>query len=289
MTAGNAARIPSFLACAPPVWERGGPLRNPESWRPTKFVTTRRGLRSSRNPRYVAVSSRFIVDIIATHYERSIRAHANGRLLDLGCGSVPLYETYRGLIHSNVCVDWSSTLHPSVHLDAIVNLNERLPFQDNSFDTVLLTDVLEHVAEPVQLVGEITRILRVGGKTIVGVPFLYWLHEGPHDYYRYTEFVLRRFCGTSGLTVLECAPYGGLPEVLVDLTLKGIGILPAPVSWCLRPMQALASGLSRTSLFTKLSEWTKRSVPLGYILVAQKLTSEAEAATNHRLRNGGRA
>lgn len=250
-------------------------MRNSDRWKPTKFELTNDGLRPSRNPAYVGTGSRFIASIIAAHYARCIGAHAAGRLLDLGCGFVPLYGVYRDLVESNICVDWPNTLHTSPHLDAIVNLNERLPFRDESFDTVLLTDVLEHIAEPLQLMQEIGRVLRVDGKVIVGVPFMYLLHEVPHDYYRYTEFALRRFCQLSGLNALECTPYGGLPEVLMDLTSKGIEILPELAARCLRPPLALAPWLVATKPFRKVSEWTSHSIPLGYVLVGQKLFSRA--------------
>ena len=108
------------------------------------------------------------------------------------------------------------------------------------------------------------------GKLILSVPFLYWLHEQPHDYYRYTEFALRRFCELAGLEILELSPYGGLPEVLVDLTSKGIGVLPDALARALRPLQTATSILSTSFLSRKMSERTKGSFPLGYVLVAEK-------------------
>jgi SAM-dependent methyltransferase len=180
-------------------------LRNIEDWRPTKFVRTARGLRASRIPAHVSVSSRFMVDNVAPYYERAIRAHAHGRLLDMGCGYVPLYDVYRDVVSENICIDWQNTQHVNPYLDQMVDLTGALPFESASFDTVLLTDVLEHIPEPLNLMCEIARILRPGGKLILGVPFLYWLHEAPHDYYRYSEFALRRFCQLSGLHIVRTA------------------------------------------------------------------------------------
>src|ERR1700730_3764704 len=211
-------------------------------------------LRASRKPMHVSISSRFIVDIVAPHYEWAIRTYARGRLLDMGCGYVPLYETYRDLVSENICIDWQNTPHVNPYLDQIVDLTGALPFESDSFDTVLLTDVLEHIPEPMNLMCEIARILRPGGKLILGVPFLYWLHEIPHDYYRYTEFALRRFCQLSGLSVVALVPYGGLPEVLLDLISKGLNFLPRPLAASLRPIHAIASLLCKTKPVRKLSE-----------------------------------
>jgi SAM-dependent methyltransferase len=150
-----------------------------------------------------------------------------------------------------------------------------LPFEDASFDTILLTDVLEHLTEPAEAVREAARILRVGGKLIAGVPFFYWIHEEPHDYYRYTEFALRRFCQSSGLNVLDLQPYGGLPEVLCDLAAKGLELLPRPLPALLRPFQTVAAWLDATWPARKLSGRSRWSFPLGYLVIAQKTQPSA--------------
>jgi SAM-dependent methyltransferase len=248
-------------------------MQNATQWHPTKFVRTKQGLRASRNPKYVGTGSRYMVDILAQHYERVIKAHARGRLLDMGCGHVPLYETYRDLVQENLCVDWENTAQLSPFLDEPVNLNGKLPFADQSFDTILLTDVLEHIAEPQLLMREISRLLRYDGKLIMGVPFFYWLHEVPHDYYRYTEHALRRFCDLNDLSVLELEPYGGLSEIFVDLTLKGIAHLPKLLAACLRIVCSPVAALTNTAVFRKLSKLTQSDFPLGYVMIAQKTAS----------------
>ena len=244
-------------------------MRNPDRWQPTKFAETKHGLRASRNPKCVAVQSRLITDLVAGQYERAIQAHCSGRLLDLGCGSAPLYAAYRPFISGGICADWYNTLHNKDYLDAFVDLNQGLPFKGQAFDTVLLTDVLEHIAEPLQLIREIAGVLRPGGKLIVGVPFLYWLHEEPHDYYRYTKHALVRFCNLSDLTVIELSAYGGFLDVLVDISCKGFGMLPAGSSF-FRPVQFCWSALSRSAVGRKLSKAGRHQLPLGYVLVAQK-------------------
>jgi SAM-dependent methyltransferase len=115
-------------------------------------------------------------------------------------------------------------------LDETAGLSKELSFSDVSFDTVLMT------------IQEIARILRSNGKLILGIPLFYWLHEVPHDYYSYTEFALQRFGKISGLRTVELWPYGGLPEILIDLTSKALYRMPRWVEVCLRPLHsALAS------------------------------------------------
>lgn len=211
-----------------------------------------------------------MADLIAQAYERAIRAHARGRLLDMGCGHVPLYGVYRDLVKENICVDWANTLHSNIHVDHEVDLAGKLPFEDGTFDTILLTDVLEHLAEPVRATGEAARLLHSGGKLIIGVPFFYLVHEAPHDYHRYTEFALRRMCEINGLTVVELEAYGGFSEILLDLTGKGLEHLPNPLPVLLRPLHRVACVINRAPLIRKFSDRSKRAFPLGYVVVAEK-------------------
>jgi len=48
---------------------------------------------------------------------------------------------------------------------------EELPFPDNTFQTAICSHVLEHVLRPQDIIREIYRILKPGGKIIVAVPF----------------------------------------------------------------------------------------------------------------------
>jgi 2-polyprenyl-3-methyl-5-hydroxy-6-metoxy-1,4-benzoquinol methylase len=89
---------------------------------------------------------------------------------DLGCGHVPFYEIYRPLVTDIVCIDWCNSYHKNELLDYACDLTHSLPLESQSFDTVLLTDVLEHLYEPLRVLAEVRRVLRPGGHVIVGVP-----------------------------------------------------------------------------------------------------------------------
>lgn len=85
----------------------------------------------------------------------------------------------------------------------------RPPFKDASFDTVLCTQVLEHVKEPWTMVENIARILRPGGTAILTTPFMYPFHADPHDYFRYTEEGIRHLFERAGMEIEICTGYGG--------------------------------------------------------------------------------
>ena len=62
-----------------------------------------------------------------------------------------------------------------------------LPFKDNSFDNVMLIEVLEHLKAPAKAVSEMHRILDKKGKLVLAVPFMYPFHPDPYDYQRFTK------------------------------------------------------------------------------------------------------
>jgi SAM-dependent methyltransferase len=247
-------------------------MRNRTAWKPTKVCRQGGRFGASLDPRAVAVTSRLMVTVSVRHYESAIRHHARGRLLDLGCGYVPYFEIYSGLVEDNVCVDWENSFHKSPFVDLIANLNRPIPLQDESFDTILLTDVLEHISEPGLLVREISRLLRASGKAIIGVPFLYWLHEAPFDYHRYTEYGLKHLCDQAGLQIVSRETYGGAPEVMLDIVGKIFSFLPG-FSALIRPYSWLCLFVEKSKLVRRISKATAADLPLGYCFVAQKNTS----------------
>lgn len=245
-------------------------MRNRDRWQPSKYVRRNGRLVASRDPREVNVASRLGGDLVAGIYDTGLRRHAKGKLLDLGCGKVPFFGAYKDLVTDCVCADWSHTPHTSGHLDRECDLTQALPFGDGEFDTILLSDVLEHIPTPEHLFGEMARVLAKGGRILLNVPFCYGLHEQPHDYYRYTEFALRRFAEGAGLRLLELAPIGGTPEVLADLIAKNVVRVPVIGRAVAILVQWLVFGLTRAGFGKRISDGTKAVFPLGYFLVAEK-------------------
>src|SRR5687768_10517654 len=134
-------------------------MRNVDKWLPTKYVMRKGKLIGSRNRSMLSVSSRLMADLTASFYQHYIPIHARGNLADLGCGNVPLYETYKSFTTANTCVDWSNSTHKNQYLDVECDLNKPLPLESDSFDTIIISDVLEHIANPELIWAEMARIL----------------------------------------------------------------------------------------------------------------------------------
>jgi len=105
-------------------------------------------------------------------YYRDVTRHfaADAELLDIGCGTAWLAEhfsRYTGIEGSPEAVARATQARRNVILG---DVDRPLPFADASFDAIVVKDVLEHVADPVALVGEAHRVLRPGGLVFASSP-----------------------------------------------------------------------------------------------------------------------
>jgi SAM-dependent methyltransferase len=137
-----------------------------------------------------------------------------GRLLDVGCG----YQPYRRLLLSPpsqatgyVGMDLPDNTYrpPDLSWDG-----RRIPLDDVSVDSVLLTEVLEHCPDPECVLRETARVLKPGGFMFLTVPFIWPIHTVPHDEFRYTPFALRRLLEQAGFQNPVIEATGGRHAVL---------------------------------------------------------------------------
>jgi SAM-dependent methyltransferase len=245
-------------------------MKNIALWHPSKFVYQNGKLRASRDPKEVGISSRFVADIVANHYDTHLKSHVSGRLIDLGCGKVPLYHSYKDFATACFCADWKSSIHQNPYLDFTCDLNAPLPFSPQEFNTIILSDVLEHIERPENLWQEMFKVLQPGGKVILNVPFFYKLHEIPHDYFRYTKYALLNFASSSGFNVILIKELGGLPEILTDLTAKFLFSIPFVGKYLAIAVQSVSGFFLRTGIGKRITAKTQEHYPLGYFMVVQK-------------------
>jgi SAM-dependent methyltransferase len=94
----------------------------------------------------------------------------DARLLDVGCGGAWLgdhFESYTGVDVSAEAVEGARARG----LEAIqIEPDGRLPFDDGSFDGVVMKDVLEHVGDAAAVVREVRRVLSAGGRVFASSP-----------------------------------------------------------------------------------------------------------------------
>ena len=140
----------------------------------------------------------------------SIRAekYLEGRLVDIGCGT----KQYQSLIEPHVIehigIDHEQTLHDKSNID-IFGTAYDIPVKNNSFDSALCTEVLEHLEEPAEFIRECWRILKPNSNAIFTSPFIWHLHEEPRDFYRYSPHGLKHLFESNGFEVIEISPLNG--------------------------------------------------------------------------------
>lgn len=208
---------------------------------------------------------------------KRLQAHANGLVLDIGCstrwveGYLPRGSNYIGLDYPQTGIAMYGS-RPDIFADA-----SNLPFADESVNTVVIFETLEHIARPVDAISEIFRVLTPGGYLLLTVPFLYPLHDEPFDFTRYTCHGLRKELERVGFNIEYLEPSLGSAEsagLIVSLNLGGmtleayrtrsISIVLLPLVVVMIPIVNLAFWV----LGKLMPSW--RSIPAGYHVVAKK-------------------
>lgn len=131
-----------------------------------------------------------------------------GDVYDLGCGTRPYELDVLQRANSYIGVDWSNTFH-ELSADIIADLNRPLPLANCIADTVVSFQVLEHLNNPESMTREAWRILRSGGNIFISVPFQWWVHEAPYDYFRYTCYGLDALLSKAGFVDIEIEAVSG--------------------------------------------------------------------------------
>lgn len=238
---------------------------NEEKWTPSRFLL--KGGKLVEDRKKIFPGSWFMCQRFAPFYQNAIANHISGDILDCGCGQVPYYELYKPRAKTITCVDWEKSPHETNHIDHAVDLNAGLPFGDNSFDSIILTDVLEHIYAPRILLNSVSKVLRPRGEVVIGVPFLYRIHERPHDFYRYTEFALQQMLQEIGMEIVKINAYGGYLDVLFDLIHKKA----TRNRFTFSVIQGLRKCLLAIPFIRKFNNDSKSDYPLGYCVVARKI------------------
>jgi SAM-dependent methyltransferase len=153
-------------------------------------------------------------------------AHARGRLLDVGCGLKPYAGMFAPYVVEHVGVDHPDSPHARTSVDVSATAYE-IPLESDSFDTILMTELLEHLEDPQRALSEAHRLLKPGGSLILTTPFVWTLHEEPRDFYRYTPHGLRHLLERVGLLEVEVRPLSGQWGTLAIMTAYALRASPA--------------------------------------------------------------
>ena len=143
-------------------------------------------------------------------YLMSFSSKIKGKTYDLGCGNMHYKSFVTSLNGTYFGVDWDQSMHSTNPPDIICDLNETLPIDSDVADTIICISVIEHLKNPKLFVKEMRRILKPEGNLFLQVPFMWRVHEAPHDYSRFTPYALELMLIQAGFKSIEIHPQSGV-------------------------------------------------------------------------------
>ncbi len=203
----------------------------------------------------------------------ALETYARGNFLDLGCGNKPYETIYNSLTKRQTGCD---AIQSDKNRVEVICLATDLKFESNNFDSILCTQVMEHVYDHNRMMKEIFRVLKPGGHIVLTVPFAWELHEEPYDFFRFTPHALKELFTEAGLQIDYIKPNGGMWAAIYQLRNNMLyHSFRTSKSFFTRLKKFLFMELRLTQLRNHFAIWldkkTKNEIlTLNYIIVAHK-------------------
>ena len=197
--------------------------------------------------------------------------YISGDLLDVGSGEQVYKSFLEEYSKTYTSLDWQSSQH-EVEPDIKADLNRELPLESRSYDTVFMISVIEHLSNPLRAIQEIDRIMRLDGKLIVQVPWMWRTHEEPFDYFRFTPYALEELMKGVNLEIIYFEAMGSIfTTVALKMTYFFARLnRPASVWRRLGFIPPLCYVIQRVAIVLERYDGDRTSEATGYFLVAKK-------------------
>jgi len=195
----------------------------------------------------------------------------NEKIIDIGAGESPYKSIFKNSHY------YSSDFAFSIYQgkNNFTCPAHKIPTKNNFFNSIICTEVLEHIPNPRTTFSEFNRILKPNGKLFITVPFIIQPHEVPYDYFRYTPYILKKILKKRGFNVIFICPRCGVFTTIINIFLSWLYSkisnknseptikYSPPLTLCLKALVAISS---------KLDIWLdhEQFYPLGYSIYARK-------------------
>lgn len=199
---------------------------------------------------------------------------AGERVLDYGCGNKPYKELFGSKFRTYVGADIAGNRGAELELDE----EGKVPAEDESFDCVLSSQVLEHVTSPKLYLREAHRLLKPGGSLVLSTHGTWPYHPDPHDYWRWTIEGLQLEVRQAGFEVVMMQSVFGIESSALQLWQDAtFERLPRPVrriyTWAI---QSMIGVIERRRQYKVLDDAST------YIVLARKPKAAAVATQEAR-------
>lgn len=183
-----------------------------------------------------------------------------GKTIDIGGGSGSGYVSF--VKRSSDVVFETFDLKAGQQVDFE---KDNLPALDNSYDTVLFLNVMEHIFNYQHIANEVLRITKKDGQLIGYVPFLMWYHPDHSDYFRYTHEAIEKIFYSAGAKQVKVLPNFSGPFV------AGLQMIVCSMPRLFRPV-AFSMVYLLDYIFFKIKKMSlsQSNYILGYVFLINK-------------------
>ena len=172
---------------------------------------------------------RALADAAIVAFARAIQGEVS-EMIELGAGGFFYRDMLRGIVPVK-------TSNMFAGFDLVIDMTS-IALPDQSVEAFLSCFAFEHVFEFERSFSEVARTLKPGGYYLLVVPFLYFYHAAPDDYFRYTQSALVRLSEKHGLDVVHYVPLGDRPLLFAEFFHEKI-VLGSKYGWLARTLLRL--------------------------------------------------
>jgi len=194
-----------------------------------------------------------------------------GNVLDIGGHKFNNRGRFRpplNQVKSWVFLNNNSDTHPDYCCDA-----SKIPLDNQTFDTVVMTEVFEYLEKPELVLNEIYRLLTKNGYALISVPFLNPVH-GDHqfDRQRWTGVKLEEFFRSKDFSIININPMGSVWSVIHDILHASTGYACSiSEKKYIRIFQKFLHVFTHFFLkFDSKAKWIQNYINTGYFITLKK-------------------
>lgn len=159
---------------------------------------------------YIFQPYRFLTRKIIKEHAKYIK----GKVLDAGSGSFSRYKQFFSF-------DEYLTLDCDKNVKAdICGSVEEIPMDNSSVDSIVCTGVLGDIFEPQKVIKEFNRVLKPDGHCLLTDNFFGFIHNRPLDYFRFTDYYLKKVFTDNGFEIVHCKRIGGFFAMIAQARIK---------------------------------------------------------------------
>ncbi|MDO8515571.1 MAG: class I SAM-dependent methyltransferase [bacterium] len=138
-----------------------------------------------------------------------------GKTLDVGAGSIKRYKSLYKHITNYTSLDIDAASKPDIIGDA-----QKIPVPDNSFDSIVMVQVLHDVYFPDKAIKELNRVVKKKGVVMVAAPYLSAMCGDATDYWRFTPNGLTALFKDNNFKIEHLETRGRFFSVIVQMTTR---------------------------------------------------------------------